>query len=135
MRVFIDTSAFLAIIDRDDEHHSLAAQTWIKLIENDELLFTSNYVLLETYSLLQSRLGMRHFQEFHDYFLPLLNIRWVSEEIHQDGMNAMLMANRRRLSLVDCVSLTVCRDLNVQVVFAFDPHFSEHGYQLLDAGQ
>lgn len=40
----------------------------------------------------------------------------------------MLAANRRNLSLVDCVSFEVMRDLGVKDVFAFDPHFREHGF-------
>lgn len=39
----------------------------------------------------------------------------------------MLTANRRNLSLVDCVSFAAMRKLNIQYYFAFDKHFEEQG--------
>jgi predicted nucleic acid-binding protein len=48
--------------------------------------------------------------------------------MHAQSVAAALAANRRRLSLVDCVSFTVCRRLNIDRVSAFDPHFDEQGF-------
>ena len=48
MNVYVDTSAFLAVIDADDAQHRQAALIWKALIENDETLVCSNYVLIET---------------------------------------------------------------------------------------
>ena len=54
-RVFIDTSAFLAVLDADDEVHEEAKKTWEHLITTNELMRCSNYVLLETFALVQRR--------------------------------------------------------------------------------
>jgi hypothetical protein len=51
--------------------------------------------------------------------LPLLN------NLHDVGMTVVLAANRRRLSLVDCVSFATARQFGVKTVFAFDTHFVE----------
>ncbi len=47
--------------------------------------------------------------------------------------SALLAANRRQLSLVDCVSFVVCRQRQLEQVFAFDTHFSEQGFFCLTA--
>ena len=54
-------------------------------------------------------------------------VQWVDEALHNIGMDFMLTANRRKLSLVDCVSFAVMRELNIQHYFAFDGHFEEQG--------
>ena len=58
MTVFVDTSAFYAVFDREDVSHPRAVKVWRDLLTGEPDLVTNNYVLLETCALLQSRLGM-----------------------------------------------------------------------------
>jgi predicted nucleic acid-binding protein len=46
--IFIDTSAFYAIIIDSDPNHASALQTWTNLVNRKESLITSNYAVLET---------------------------------------------------------------------------------------
>lgn len=131
MRVFVDSSAFLAVLDADDENHPLARQIWEKILTTDTVLITTSYVLVETYALVQRRLGMDALRAFHEDIVPLLQIEWVGEELHQRGADALLTANRRNLSLVDCTSFAAMRRLGIKKVFTFDKHFSEQRFELL----
>jgi len=131
MTVFIDTSAFYAVFDRDDKNHALAKKTWERLLEEDIVLCTSNYVVVETTALLQSRLGFQAVQGFHEDVLPLIHVEPVAGELHKAGVSALLAALRRKLSLVDCVNFEVMRSLGIKTVFAFDPHFAEAGFELI----
>ena len=131
MRVFIDTSAFYALLDRDDESHRKAKNAWVDLLKNDDPLVTNNYVLVETFALIQHRLGMDALRGFQNDILPLVNIEFVVPELHRSGVSALLSASRRNLSLVDCVSFEMMRTLEVKIAFAFDPHFKEQGFNTL----
>ena len=131
MKVFIDTSGYFSLLDRDEQNHSAARQIWQQLLENDDVLTTSNYILVETTALVQNRLGMAATVDFHDAIIPLLNIFWVDQEMHQVAVAALLTANRRQLSLVDCVSFEMCRRFGIHTVFAFERHFQEQGFHLL----
>ena len=131
MKVFIDTSAFLAVLDADDKNHRKAKTRWMELITSEAILFSNNYVLVETFALVQHRLGMGAVRTFNDDILPLINVEWVYEAAHKAGVNAMLVALRRKLSLVDCVSFETMRLLAVRTVFAFDAHFEEQGFNCM----
>lgn len=131
MNVFIDTSGYFSLLDRDERNHRAARQIWQRLLESDDTLTTSNYVLVETMALVQNRLGMAASVDFYDNFVPLTAISWINQEIHQAGVAALLTANRRQLSLVDCVSFELCRRFGIRNVFAFDQHFQEQGFTLL----
>jgi predicted nucleic acid-binding protein len=98
MSIFVDTSAFLAILDADDAEHPRAKSTWEYLITHDEVMTCSNYVLVETFALVQHRLGMAAVRAFQADVYPLLNIEWVDEVTHRAGVAAVLAASRRRLS-------------------------------------
>jgi predicted nucleic acid-binding protein len=134
MRVFVDTSAFLAVMDADEENHQDASLVWEHLMRVGAELFCTNYVLVETISLVQRRLGMPIANIFYERVVPMLNTIWIDESLHEIGLAALLVANRRRLSLVDCVSFEVARRHGVDAVFAFDQHFIEQGFNIVNTG-
>lgn len=132
MNAYVDTSAFWAILDRDDQHHAEAQKRWVNLLENAATLVCTNYILLETTALLQNRLGIEAVRDFTQDVVPLLTVEWVTPDIHESAIAAVLGAARRRLSLTDCVSFEVMRRLGIHNAFAFDRHFREQGFQDVD---
>lgn len=131
MRVLVDTSAFLAVMDVKEHNHPTAKQVWERLIGENVTLICTNYVLVETITLIQRRLGMSFAKAFEENVTPLLYVEWVDEALHQAGVAALLIANRRHLSLVDCISFEAARRLGLDAVFAFDQHFTEQGFTCL----
>jgi uncharacterized protein len=131
MTVFADTSAFLAILDRSEQNYTLAHHIWQELIQNEVPVWVTSYVLVETISLLQRRFGLTAVQAFQDNIKPYLDIIWVEEHLHNHGLTAVLVTNRRHLSLVDCVSFAAMRQSGINRAFAFDNHFTEQGFTLL----
>jgi len=131
MKIFMDTAAFLAILNVNDQFHPAARQSWEKVIESDSVLFSSNYVLLETTALLQHRFGIEAVRLFESDMLPVVEVFWIDELIHKRAMGALLAANRRDLSLVDCTSFDIMRQFGLDKVFTFDPHFREQGFSIV----
>jgi predicted nucleic acid-binding protein len=131
MRVSVDTSAFLAIMDVDEQNHATAKQVWEQLIDENTTLICTNYVLVETIALVQRRFGVPLVKAFQERVTPILHIAWVDESLHQAGLVALLTANRRQLSLVDCISFETARRLDINTIFAFDQHFAEQGFTCL----
>jgi predicted nucleic acid-binding protein len=131
MRVLVDTSAFLAVMDVDEQNHLVAKRLWEDLIREEAILVCTNYVLVETLALIQRRFGMALLKAFQDNVTPVMHIEWVDEPLHQASIAALLTANRRRLSLVDCVNFEAARRLGITTVFAFDQHFVEQGFTRL----
>ena len=101
MKTFVDTSAFYAILDKSDVNHSKAAEVWKGLLEKDDLLITTNYIIVECFALMQNRLGKSATRLFQEDILPLVSIQWVGQNDHSLGVSAFLTVNRRKLSLVD----------------------------------
>jgi len=131
MSVFVDTSAFFAVLDADDENHDAAKQMWEDLLAQEAVLACSNYVLVETLALVQRRLGIPAVRVFQEDIMPVLNIEWVDESLHQVGIASVLAASRRELSLVDCVSFEIMRRSGIKTAFVFNHHFDEQGFECL----
>ena len=128
MTIFLDTSGLYAVFDRDDANHSAAKTAWAEWLREGTVLLTNNYVLLETTALLQHRIGIAAVRALHEDVTPLLQVDWVTEERHRAGMEAVLAATRRNLSLVDCISFQTMRARGVRTAFCFDAHFREQGF-------
>jgi predicted nucleic acid-binding protein len=127
-RIFVDTSALLAILTATERNHTRARAVWLDLLSRGEHLMTTNYVLLETIALVQRRLGFQAIVDFQRDAVPILRVIWIGEDDHTTAVAALLAANRRQLSLVDCASFTAMRRLGLDTVFAFDRHFAEQGF-------
>jgi predicted nucleic acid-binding protein len=134
MNIFIDTAAFLAVLNANDQFHQPAKRIWNEILSQDSSLFSSNYVILETTVLLQHRFGIEALRLFESDILPVVEIAWVDETIYKQGMSALLAANRRNLSLVDCTSFEIMRQIGLDAVFTFDPHFREQGFKVIPEG-
>lgn len=131
MRVFVDTSAFYALLDRDDDNHEKARTAWAEIVDAGDLTVTDSYVLVETVALLQSRLGLEAVRGFEEAIVPVLQVEYVTADLHRLGMAALLIASRRRLSLVDCVSFEIMRRNGISTSFTFDGHFKEQGFRVI----
>ena len=128
MSIFIDTSALLAVLDADDDHHKKAKNMWVKLISEEETIICTNYVLVETFALAQNRLGIEAVRTLQEDVLPMITVEWVDEAAHRAGVTGVLTAMRKKLSLVDCISFDTMRKFGIKKVFAYDPHFKEQGF-------
>jgi predicted nucleic acid-binding protein len=134
MNIFIDTAAFLAVLNAVDRFHESARHTWDEILSSDSALFSSNYVILETIALLQHRFGIEAVRLFESDILPVVEIAWVDESIHKQGVSALLAANRRNLSLVDCTSFEIMRQIGLDTAFTYDLHFHEQGFKAIPEG-
>src|SRR3990172_12621283 len=101
MMIFIDTSAFYALLDRDDANHEKSKKAWSDLLSRDDILLASNYVIVECSALIQNRLGIEALRGFYEGIMPLLNIEWVDEFVKPSGVGGVLSASRRKISLVE----------------------------------
>lgn len=131
MTIFTDTSAILALLDRSERRHQQAAAVWKEILLSGEDPVTSNYILVESMALIQNRLGLPAVRVFAGSLLPVIEVLWVNESVHQAATAALLMEGRRKLSLVDCVSFHLMRHCGIETAFCFDKHFREQGFRTL----
>ena len=131
--VFVDTSAFLAALDTGDKYHSEAEKRWFALSKSPSELWTTDYVRLESWSLIQRRLGTEAVMSFQDDWLPLCKIHEVGRDGFERAAAQWRIAHRRNLSLVDLTSFDAMRQLAIRTALAFDQHFQEMGYLGVEA--
>ncbi|MGB8982128.1 MAG: PIN domain-containing protein [Anaerolineales bacterium] len=130
-KIFVDTSALYALIGTQDQQLKTAVTTWQEALERGDFLFTNNYVLVECFALVQSRLGVEFARALQSNIVPFLHVDWIGEQQHAGIVNDVFTANRRQLSLVDCSCFETMRRLGMNKVFTFDEHFREQGFEVI----
>ena len=128
MSVFADTSFFIALLDDGDDMHVDAVIRWRRVAEERLPVVTSNYVVVESCAVLQRHIGVVAVRRLVRQILDPVALEWVSRDDHERALDALLVADRRQLSIVDCTSFEMMRRLEVRECLAFDRHFEEQGF-------
>lgn len=131
MKVFLDTSALFAMLVKNDYMYIRAKDTFLKLMDRKDRLFTTNYVLLETLALLQARVSLEAARLFHHEFLPVISVVWIDESLHEAAFRRLELRGKHNLSLVDCASFVCMEKEAISCVFAYDEHFAGEGFTVI----
>ena len=130
MIIFADTSALYALLVRDDYMHVRAKKCFSYFSENTVQLMSSSFVLVETITLLQRRIGLDAVQDFNYRIVPLLEILWVNEDWYGRGFQRLQSHKIRDISLVDCLSFEIMEARSITMAFTYDKHFEENGFTI-----
>ena len=134
MSAFVDTSALYAFAVSTEEEHTDVVAAIGALLDARRDLRTTSYVVVETTSLLQARFALASVREFVQRLSPVLSVEFVSEMLHRKGVERLLREDRRRLSLVDCVSFEFMRAEGLREALTLDADFAMAGFRLLPGG-
>lgn len=128
MKIFIDTSALYALGSLSDEYHSKAKAILKELLKKDREFITSNYILLETISLLQRRQGLGVANRFIEKVSGNVSVLWIDETLHKNAWDYWKKCWQGDLSLVDCSSFVLMHNEGIKEAFTFDKQFKRAGF-------
>jgi predicted nucleic acid-binding protein len=119
---FVDSSAIVALVDRDDATHAAAVEAYQSLSSSGYRLFTTDHVIVEAYDLLSTGVGGTVARQW------LLNHRlpvYCTTEEDLSAARSLILSREdvAALSFTDAISLAVMERLGVNDAFAVDPAF------------
>lgn len=128
-RIFVDTGAWYALVDKKDPDHSAAA-SFLKI--NKVPLLTTNFIFDEIVTLLRRRLGWSVAGDFgrqlkDSRLTTLVAVQWENEE---RAWELFLEFKDQDFSYTDCTSFAVMKALKVDAAFTFDRHFLIMNFQV-----
>lgn len=132
MRLFADTSAFIALHDRSDARHPQARRFYESLGAADRL-FTSNYVVDETITRLRYAVGHAAAVAFAETILKsrLYSILYVDSDLERSALGFLKRYKDKKLSFTDCTTMALLHEHGLDAVFAFDDDFTKTGLRVL----
>jgi uncharacterized protein len=132
-KVFVDTAAWIAILDSDDDLHSAAEEIWQDLRRQKATLITTEFVLLEVadgFAAPSTREAIAAFMT-NLRSIPLIQIIPVSSELLNRGLALYRARSDKGWGLTDCTSFVVMEEQQISEAFTSDRHFEQAGFTKL----
>lgn len=128
-RVFVNSSALLALLDRADPRHDPARVCLIGLADAD--LVTHGYVVAESLAVARRRFGVEGAVALIDDLLPAIDVLTVEPAVHAVAMARYRDSLPSGTSFVDQVSLELMTREAIETAFVFDADFATAGIQVI----
>ena len=132
-KIFIDTWAWVALANESDVWHEVAEILNQDLVIAGYLYVTTNFVLDESYTLIQARVHKQAAIDFGEEIrvskeTGVLKIIHISEEIEEEAWRIFKTYKDKDFSFTDCTSFVVMQQLGINEAFTDDAHFSQFGF-------
>jgi predicted nucleic acid-binding protein len=128
-RVFVDSSAYFAANDPRDDNHAAAAATLRRLVQQRAEMYTTNYVVAETHTLLLTRRN----RDVAAEVLARLDasdtrIIRATEGDETRARQIIHQFHDKDYSLIDAISFAVMERLHLRLAWTYDHHFAQFGF-------
>lgn len=129
--IFVDTGPWIAWMDVRDQWRQDAIREMATLKAQRRPLVTTNWVLAEAYSGLVERIARGAIARLRatveeSALIQVIGIDQLMEEL---AWRKFLQYDDKDVSMTDCTSFVVMEQLGLNVVFTFDRHFPQVGFQ------
>jgi predicted nucleic acid-binding protein len=127
MKLFVDTRAFIALADADDENHKSAAAFYRNAREKGTRFITTNFVVCETMNYLRARISHAVAVLFLENLKKsgFIEVATVTPSVEDMAFTIFRRHTDKDFSFTDCTSFSMMRSLKLKTAFAFDKHFKQ----------
>jgi len=132
IKLFVDTTAWCGIYDKDDDYHAKASSFLKRLTSQPYLFITSDYIFAETITLIRARLNHAKAAQFGKWLLSAESVQMieVTKAIRDGAWSLFLKYDDKDFSFADCTSFVIMKELGLTKAFAFDNHFLQMGFEM-----
>ncbi len=132
MKIFIDTSAYLAIFVKNEIKHKEASSNFDEYVNNRYQFYTSYYVLNELYTRVIYTLGKVVLKKIINQIDTAikageLKVLDVDEVMFDKSTETMIKFAEHKLSFVDASIFNLVKDYKINEVFTLDSDFKKVG--------
>ena len=131
--VFVDTSAWIALINKSDVFHLKAKTIRDVLVKDDRQCLVTDYVVVEIANSL-SRIPWRSsaIQLINSiYASENINVVEIDKDIYVEAWKLYSERIDKEWSLTDCTSFVVMNRNGITEAFTNDRHFEQAGFKIL----
>ena len=123
--LFVDTSAWYALIDKSDANHHAAVKLKDSLVHP---MVTSNYIADEVITLVRTHLSYEVAVEIGQKLWDesIANLIHITPQDEKRAWERFVSHHDKSFSFTDCTSFALMERLGIPEAFAFDEHFKQY---------
>lgn len=129
-RVFVDTFAWVSIINKSDNYHKRCSTILKDLLTSYSRLYTSNFILVETINALSKVSYRQSLVEFINRIelSPNVEIIEITKDIYEHAWLLYKQRLDKEWGITDCTSFEVMTTFDINYAFTHDIHFTQAGF-------
>lgn len=129
MKVFIDTSAFVALLVENEQFHKKVVEKYNTYRQQRATFFTSYYILDELYTrllYLQVSNIRKHIEIIqHSIQENELVAMQINDALFDKSLSVFLKFSEHKISFTDATTYVLCKDFNIDEIFTLDSDFKK----------
>jgi uncharacterized protein len=132
--IFIDTSAWIALLNQGDKYHERARRFQRELSRGTHgRMVTTDYVLDEAVTYLRLHGSAEKVREFRRVLIESESVQvvWNSPDRFWEAWQRLEDRPDKQWSLTDCLSFITMESLGIGTAFSFDSDFVQAGFELV----
>lgn len=129
MKVFIDTSAFVALfVDKETSHKKIASK-YYDYRQQRAIFFTSYYILDELFTRLNYYKGIdvkKHIQRLKDSIKANeLTVLQIDEALFEKSLGVFIKFAEHKISFTDATTIMLFKNYKLDEIFTLDSDFKK----------
>lgn len=131
--IFVDTSAWLALVNKSDTFHLKAKEIRDNLLKNKVQFVVTDYIIVEIANCL-SRIPFRSTAVQLNNFIKNseeIEIIPIDKEVYNEAWELYSKHQDKEWGFTDCTSFVVMKRNSIKQAFTTDHHFEQAGFTIL----
>jgi predicted nucleic acid-binding protein len=131
--IFVDTDAWLALVNKSENLHVAACTVRDQLIQQKAKLVTTDYIIVEIANSL-ARFPLRSVALKLIEFIRMsdtVDLVTITPELFENAYQLYCSREDKEWGLTDCTSFVVMQTMHMSQAFTADKHFEQAGFLTL----
>jgi predicted nucleic acid-binding protein len=136
IKVFIDSTGWYALVQKDHEHHELAKEYFQQILDSRTHLYTNITEITSAISKIKQYCGLSIATEFsklidQSILSTNLNVSWLTRRLHRAAVKHFFSIKESKIEIRHCLIFEEVKKKKINIIFSFDDSLKSFGIPLM----
>ncbi len=136
IKVFIDSSGWYALLQREHEHHEAAKEYFQQILDSRTRLYTNITEISSAIFKIKQNCGLSVATDFsklidQSVLSTNLNVSWLTRRIHRSALKQFFSIKDTQIEIRHCLIFEEVKKKKINIIFSFDDTLKSFGIPLM----
>jgi len=136
IKVFIDSTGWYALVQRDHEHHEEAKEYFQQNLDSRTRLYTNITEITSAISKIKQNCGLSLATDFsklidQSVLSTNLNVSWITRRLHRAALKQFFSIKDQNIEIRHCLIFEEVKKKKINIIFSFDDSLKSFGIPLM----
>jgi predicted nucleic acid-binding protein len=136
IKVFIDSSGWYALVQREHEHHEAAKEYFQQILDSRTRLYTNITEISSAIFKIKQNCGLSVATDFsklidQSVLSTSLNVSWMTRRLHRSALKHFFTIKDVQIEIRHCLIFEEVKKKKINFIFSFDDTLKSFGIPLM----